>query len=817
MLFSKRNKKEDLNRILPFVDFHDDMAISSDGTISIPFKSSLAFQEQYTDQHYIDWTTMLSSSMKELPFNSILQQVDMYYPDQWHNPFIDNDQLDFFVQKQFQHTEGCPILRHESYIILSFPGFYKDYTPLSTFYSRDETKSFIENPFAHLDKRLTIAKKNAAQFRQSVSTHLHLTPLSSSAFSRLVHRCLSLNFEDPEGTLYGGLVKDKEYLLLANRKAQVVSLMESAAEPSYTVLDKFGHNGGVCAPLTESLGRSLNFPHVISRVIRMIDSESFLKKHFNSFAWSEATKMDERKLQNIRHIRSEMSEFEQTLRQRGEPIVYLSFLVIPFGMTDLATLNHYSSQVLAAFSQIGMRGYLETIDTANLFCTALPGNGNQVYRRIPIPLLTAVAHMNSTTPFTGYKEGVLLANRYKEPIYFNPFNTTLDNQNAFIFGPSGSGKSFFNGKMIKDRFQSGHIVIVIDSGGTYRHLFQALGGKYIELSSEKSLGLNPFFFPVDQSGRYLPDDTKIIFLVQLIGKMWKGDLNERPMSEVEKSLLSQWISDYYRDLTKEVIPTLAGFYDYLQALVESNGKDIIDLKKEQLFPFQEFFIVLKPFAHGIYKDHFNSLSQDYLLDHRLVCFELEAIKGNSKLYPLVVQILFDFAFDMVAKHPDAIKFIDIEEGWTTLDDASREHIEAFYRKGRKTKTSIRVITQDIQEIKSSKIASAIKNNAATFILLYNEKSSSREEIGAFLGMNDLDMAKYASLRRQNGPGGFREIFIKEMGKSHVWLLEPSLWEHAMFTSHPSERNKIAALTKKHGNIEDGIAEWVHHTKQKYYV
>ncbi|AXI24618.1 AAA-like domain protein [Cardinium endosymbiont of Sogatella furcifera] len=817
MLFSKKDKKEDLHRVLPFVDFHNDMAISADGTISVPFKATLAFQEQYTEQQYIDWTHMLSNSMKELPCNSLVQQVDIYYPDQWHNPSVDSNELDFFKQKQFSHTEGCPILCHESYIILSFPGLYKEYTPISTFYSRDETKSFIKNPFINLEKRLIIAKKDAAQFRQSVSTHLPLNTLTSGEFSRLVHRCLSLNFKDPEGTLYGGLLKDKAYLQLAGRKAQVISLMESAAEPSYTVLDRFGHNGGVCAPLTEGLGRSINFPHVISRVIRMIDSESFLKNHFNAFAWSEATKLDERKLQNIRHIRSEMADFEQTLRERNEPIVYLSFLVIPFGMTDLSTLNEYSSQVLAAFSGIGMRGYLETIDTANLFFAALPGNGNQVYRRLPIPLLTAVAHMNSTTPFTGYQEGVFLANRYREPIYLNPFNTDLDNQNAFIFGPSGSGKSFFNGKMIKDRFQAGHIVIVIDSGGTYRHLFSALGGKYIELSSEKSLGLNPFLFPADESGRYLPDSSKIIFLVQLIGKMWKGDLNENPMSEVEKSLLSQWISDYYRDLPKAVIPTLTGFYDYLQTLVAANGQAILDLKKEQLFPFQEFFIVLKPFANGIYKNHFNALEQDYLLDHRLVCFELEAIKQNSKLYPLVVQILFEFAFEMVSKHPDAIKFIDIEEGWTTLDDASREHIEAFYRKGRKTKTSIRIITQDIGEIKSSKIASAIKNNAATFILLYNEKSSSREEIGTFLGMNALDMQKYASLRRKNGPGGFREIFIKEMSQSHVWLLEPSLWEHAMFTSHPSERNQIASFTKKHGNIEDGIAEWVYHTKQKYYV
>ncbi|TSJ80137.1 hypothetical protein [Cardinium endosymbiont of Dermatophagoides farinae] len=313
MLFSKKDKKEDLHRVLPFVDFHDDMTISADGTISIQFKTTLAFQEQYTEQQYIDWTHILASSMKELPCNSLVQQVDIYYPDQWHNPSIDSNKLDFLKQKQVRHTEGRPILHHESYIILSFPGLYKNYTPLSTFYSRDETKSFSKNPFAHLEKRLTIAKKDAAQFRQSVSTHLPLTPLTAGEFSHLIHRCLSLNFEDPEGNLYGGLVKNKEYVQVANRKAQVISLIESSIEPSYTVLDKFGHNGGVCAPLTDGLGRSLNFPHIISRVIRMIDSEAFLKKHFNSFAWSEATKLDERKLQNIRHIRGEMAEFEQTL------------------------------------------------------------------------------------------------------------------------------------------------------------------------------------------------------------------------------------------------------------------------------------------------------------------------------------------------------------------------------------------------------------------------------------------------------------------------------------------------------------------------
>ena len=809
-----RCKRADLSRVFPFVDFHKNMAIAADGTISFCFKADLVFQDQYTAQNYIDWVTLLAGCIKELPHHTLVQQVDIYFPCQWENEARSND---FFASKQQAHQQASAILKHESYIILCFPGICKSYSPLSTFFSREETKNFHKNPFAQLETRLLAAQQTATQFQQNVSSLLQLTLLDAEAYVNLVHRYIALNFANPNGQLNGGFWKEADHINLADQKAQVVSLLESSAEPSYSLCNQMGYHGGVWAPLTDGLERKLNFPHVVTRVIRVIDSELFLKKHFNEWSWSQATKIDERKLQNIQHIKEEMATLEHTLKERNEPIVQLALLVIPFGRVTLATLQQYSAEVVAAFAQIGMRGYIEDIDTANLFFAALPGNAGQIYRSFPIPLLTAVAHLNSTTPFTGHQAGVLLANRYKEPIYFNPFNTNLDNQNAFIFGPSGSGKSFFNGKMIKDRFEAGHIVIVIDSGGTYRNLFKALGGKYVELTTEQPLALNPFLFHPNQQGLYIPDGNKILFLVQLIGKMWKGDLNKNPMNEVEKSLLSKWIMWYYTALKAGAIPTLTTFIDYLKQLVDSNTAEIISLKSAQLFDFQAFFIVLDPFAYGAYTDHFNATTQDYLLDHRLVCFELESIKSNSRLYPLVVQILFDFAFEMVAFHPEAIKFIDIEEGWTTLDDSSSEHIESFYRKGRKTKTSIRIITQDIQEIQSSTIAGAIKNNAASFILLYNDKASSRAEIGEFLGMNELDMQKYASLRRHNGPNGFREIFIKEMSASHVWLLAPSLWEHAMLTSNPTERAAISHFIQQYGNIEDGIAAWVYHAKQKQYA
>jgi hypothetical protein len=325
-------KREDLSRVFPFVDFHENMAIAADGTISVCFKASLAFQDQYSDQNYRDWVAILSSSIKALPCHTLVQQVDIFWPDQWETK---EKAANFFQEKQIEHHQGRPILRHESYFILSFPGLFRSYSPLSTFFSRGETKNFSKNPFARLESRLAGAKQTAAQFQQSVSSVLPLLLLSADTYAHLTHRCMALNFSDPAGRFNGGFWQEKSHIYLAGKQAQVVSLLESTAAPSYTVLNNFGHHGGVHAPLTDAIGRNLNFPHIISRVIRVIDSEVFLKKHFNEFAWSQATKVDERNIQNIQHVRDEMAALEQTLKQRSEPIVLLSLLVIPFGTTDL--------------------------------------------------------------------------------------------------------------------------------------------------------------------------------------------------------------------------------------------------------------------------------------------------------------------------------------------------------------------------------------------------------------------------------------------------------------------------------------------------
>ena len=114
----------------------------------------------------------------------------------------------------------------------------------------------------------------------------------------------------------------------------------------------------------------------------------------------------------------------------------------------------------------------------------------------------------------------------------------------------------------------------------------------------------------------------------------------------------------------------------------------------------------------------------------------------------------------------------------------------------------------------------MKNNAATFMLLYNDKASVRQDIAQFLGMDTFDMEKYASLRRRdNYIDGYREVFIKEMDKSAVWQVGISLFEHGILTSRPDERHDIGQLAQKESSIQYAVALWVakiHTAENKKY-
>ena len=767
----------DLSACTGIYELREGLMVLEDGSVAAGYRVEGSEDEALEGEGYRQLIGRLEGVIAKMRPGVMLQQLDSYY------------------EAPCPKT-GRTVIRHQALLYLIVPAKKKTPTPFNTFLASSSHQ--LQVAFEKLEETMQETCKEARTLERAFTAPPYrLQRLTDEENLSQLYAYFNLDFSGRCRGLENTMVALPAGLQLGDKAVRIVSMKSQAPDPHYWAHNGLGHGKGVTSPFTWNMSHYLPFPHIIVQAVQLEDTEALLSKRSEALEWSAGAQRKERALRHAESAQEDLATFETTLRAQGGVMSTLNYLVILYH-PDATVLSERVELVKKEMRRWQAHPLVETYDTTNLFFAGMPAGGLQLYRGLPMPLETALAYMNTITPRKGSEEGVLLADRHGTPLCYDPFNTALDNQNAFVFGPSGSGKSFLNGKLIKERYGAGHVVLVIDSGGTYRRLFEVLGGQYIEYLPEKPLSLNPFL--IKKTGKHFkPSLSKVNFLVQLVGKMWKGDLNKHPLSEAEKALLSKWIPAYYQK--EQGVPTLTGFYSWLEAYEGCEEARELD----SLFPFQDFLVVLEPFARGIYKEHLNAKEATDLLEHPLICFELGAVKSHPKLYPLVVQILFELAFELVEKYPTKKKFIDVEEGWSMLDDYAEENIEAFFRKGRKTKTSIRLITQDIEEIKGSRIAGAMKNNASTVMLLYNEKESSRSEMGAFLGLTDMEMEKYESLRRESG---YREVLIKEMTTAHVWRVEVSAYEHALLTSKPDERDRITALIQEKGNAELGIQAWI---------
>ena len=172
--------------------------------------------------------------------------------------------------------------------------------------------------------------------------------------------------------------------------------------------------------------------------------------------------------------------------------------------------------------------------------------------------------------------GEYLTDRFRNLVQVNLFNTALDNQNALVIGPSGSGKSYTFGNLIVQRFESGARQIIIDVGGTYRNVLQTLNGEdfdntYFEYDPQRPIEFNPFIVPRDAGTA--PGSTttrKLNFHLALLAALWKGG-QDGALGKSERTILSRFLTEYYAfnenerlGQPDEELPGMESFYRFVE-------------------------------------------------------------------------------------------------------------------------------------------------------------------------------------------------------------------------------------------------------------
>ena len=488
-----------------------------------------------------------------------------------------------------------------------------------------------------------------------------------------------------------------------------------------------------------------------------------------------------------------------------------------------AELKRLRNDVGSQLALMGCTPHHNTVDVPVLFWAAIPGNEadfpaeESFYTFLDQALCLFNEETNyrsSLSPF-----GIKMSDRLSGiPIHLDisdlPMKRgTITNRNKFILGPSGSGKSYLTNHLVRQYWEQGSHILLVDTGNSYQGLCSLIHAKtkgrdgvYFTYTEEAPIAFNPFYV---EDGVY--DVEKRESLKTLLLTLWKRESEEPTRSE--EVALSNAVNLYLSKLRadRSIVPSFDTFYEF----VETDYRRLLEQKRvrEKDFDLENFLNVLEPYYKGGEYDYLlNSDRQLDLLDKRFIVFELDNISSNRTLLPVVTLIIMETFISKMRRLKGVRKMILIEECWKALTSANMSaYIRYLFKTVRKYFGEAVVVTQEVDDIISSPIVKeSIINNADCKILLDQRKYLSKfDGIQRLLGLTDKERAQILSINLSNDPKRrYKEVWIGLGGvQSAVYATETSAAEYLCYTTEESEKMQVMELAGKlGGDIEAAIRQ-----------
>ena len=750
---------------------------------------------------------------------------------------------DIFVRKQFANEEDG----NREFLSASYFRYFK---------GRPYTDSFCYLTITQEAKKSRLFSYDSKKWRDFLvkirKVHDQLRDggvqvrfLNKAEASEYVDRYFAMNFKDRIVSMTN-FKADDETVSMGDKRCKVYSLVDvdCAALPSlirpYTNIEV--NNTEMPVDLVSVIDSIPNAETVVYNQIIFLPSQkrelSLLDKKKNRHA-SIPNPSNQMAVEDIKRV-------QDVIARESKQLVYMHFNMV-VGVpadTDLQKCTNYLEN---AFGRMGIHISKRAYNQLELFVSSFPGNCyslNEEYDRFLTLSDAAMCLM--------YKERVLHSEETPLKIYYTDRqgvpvaiditgkegkNKLTDNSNFFCLGPSGSGKSFHMNSVVRQLHEQGTDVVMVDTGNSYEGLCEYLGGKYISYTEERPITMNPF-----RINREEYNIEKIDFLKNLILMIWKGSHSQIP--EIEFRIVEQIIIDYYdayfngftrytdeqREVLlknlfaaasrknpdkppREVDEMVRKQIEVLEArraalkVSELNFNSFFDYSFDRLeqictendittISYSTYSTMLQPFYKGgAYEKILNENVDSALFDETFIVFEVDAIKENKKLFPIVTLIIMDVFLQKMRIKKNR-KVLVIEEAWKAIaSPLMAEYIKFMYKTARKFWASVGVVTQEIQDIIGSEIVKeAIINNSDVVMLLDQSKFKERfDEIRKILGLTEVDCKKIFTINRlenKEGRSFFREVFIRRGTTSGVYGVEEP---HECYMTYTTERAEKEAL------------------------
>lgn len=800
--------------VLPYLHFEDGVYIYKDGRVCYGIEIRPYEYERFTGESVDALNLLVNRVFNELPDYANVQLL------RWCYECSSGLQVagEGLFNKAFGELAGGRCLRTKLWMFIELmPKKYHKRDVLTTLFSKGgidvNTKAF--NGLSALKTECYSAGADMLETLCGVSG-LEARHLGYDDFEQAIKQFGNLDctqaytsYELDANNLDSGKFTLGEYGI------SLISLHEQGVQYSPLANKAYvGDENSVVHPLTYSIGSDLSLPHITVVNLRKLSKEVGLAKFKSELKYTDMLP-DLRFFKTLINRRESLDEAIAALESEPYCLCELAVSVIAWGATPDERRDRTEQAKQALKKVENCKIIEESVDVANLFFAAFPGNGSQNFRRVLVPSTVGIGHLSFEGDYATDRSGEVMTDRFGNPVLVSFTHPGLNSQNEIKVGPTGSGKSYSEGATIVQAYQRGDIMVIFDKGGSYRNLFESIGepvAKYIEHTEDNPFRLNPFYCPyeVQQDGRkkYLLDNDKITLLRTLVSLLSKNkDIGEQ-FTTAESAVTMRLIPLYYAHAGGQPgVPTLKKFCTWLEQHAEAL---MSDTERAEL-NVQRLLIVLHPYTEGVYGAILNNESEMDLASYKMLCFDLENIQKDKILYPIVTMQLIELVMQHIAKFPEVYKQVKFDEAWSFLSGDMVEFIEYLFRTVRKHHGRVTIITQSVADIKKSEVGGMMLNNSHIVSLL-NHTGQDLELVKEVLDLDERELALLASMRLNwqtwDRRRGGREAFIKRKGvDSKVYGIEVPLLVAPILTSKPSERNHFNKLKKTY-EFNRAVLEWV---------
>jgi conjugation system TraG family ATPase len=778
-------KSEIIDKVFPIYTVEDNLLVSKKGDITVAYK--LVLPQIYSlDLISIDRINrMFDKFIRSFPEDTIIQKQDYFYQDKIEKAitkddlFLSRSDNGFFYKK--------PTSSHECYLLITKnskkktdlnmrPNLYKNHIKEADTFLKIVTASVS---FLEKEDFFTVKKLNDDEIIKIIYQYFSLSKEGNASLTDLFFD-KRLQVGNNYGEIYAITSPDQLPIILNPTKKNVDF---STQKTNFQI------------PFIQPLCLGLQCNHIYNQVIYIDKSElifSKLKTKLNQFKSLAILSKENEVTYN------QIDELVHTVIEDELKLVNQHFNIILWN-TDEVQLENNINQLKNAFKELGIMPYQIKYGIKDLFMNNAPGATAyipEMYRFTGISEQVPV-FLNFESYYKNNKNGVLFCDRKNEaPVRVDLWDAPLKNglivnRNRLIFGPSGTGKSFLINHIASQYYEQGHHIVMIDIGNSYKKLCQLVKGKYYAYDIDKPLSFNPFYI----NGTEDINTDKKIFLTSIILFLWKG---EDAFRREEKQIIGLYLDRFYEYIStnNHIFPNMSSFYEF----VDENY--VMD-DESKYFDKMSFQLSLKDFHQGKYSQILNSKDKINLSQERFIVFEMDNIKDDPVLFPLVTMLCIDVIMDKIRNMPEVKKSIFIDECWKPISKGEMaEFIKYLYKTVRKFYGEVAIATQDVEDILDTAAGPAMINNTDTMILLsHKKKMAAKDKFANYLSFTEPDLEKLFSTDK-------REVFIKMGNLSNVYKVGVSPERYACYTSNADENNSIFKTFKEKHNMQLALKEFI---------